>query len=125
MVLENEWLTPTTRRRLAYLTRYHRGRVPEAGEEEILEHRGADHGFAMRVLLGILRAADSLDSRSCEPPRLVITVNRRVLTIYGYLEGNVAAMHLGRRKKLKLLEEALQCEVRTEWFGTEGAALVG
>src|ERR1035437_1233729 len=68
MVLENERLTATERRRLAFLTQYHRGRVPEAGKEGIL---GVMDDFPLkRMLLGILRAADSLDSRSCEPPRL-------------------------------------------------------
>src|ERR1041384_8088723 len=48
MILENERLSPNDRRRLAFLTRYHRGRVPERGAEEILE-KGDDLG-AMRVL---------------------------------------------------------------------------
>jgi exopolyphosphatase/guanosine-5'-triphosphate,3'-diphosphate pyrophosphatase len=41
-------------RRLAYLTRYHRGAVPELGRDEIL--RPGDRRSATRLLLAILRA---------------------------------------------------------------------
>ena len=48
IILENEKLTATERRRLAYLTRYHRGRVPEAGEEEITEGHGHLESFGVQ-----------------------------------------------------------------------------
>ena len=51
MVLENEKLTATERRRLAFLTRYHRGKVPGGGEEEILE-KGVDDVSAIAGAVG-------------------------------------------------------------------------
>jgi len=118
------------RSRLAYLTRYHKGTVPEAGEALRDEPGGAENGsLTMRVVLGLLRAADGLDSRSLGGPRLVVTVggSRRVLSIYGYVEGDAweAEEVFGRRKKFRLLEETLHCEVETHWVGTEAFALVG
>jgi exopolyphosphatase/pppGpp-phosphohydrolase len=127
MILENSSLplTSSERRRLAFLTRYHRGSVPEQGAEEILDPSG-DDSATMRMLLGILRAADGLDSRSFAPPRLVMTTRGRVLTVFGYVEGEAGEAEelFGRRKKFRLLEEMLDCQVRTHWFSTEMAALV-
>jgi exopolyphosphatase/pppGpp-phosphohydrolase len=119
-------LSESERRRLAYLTRYHRGAVPDRGAEEILDHKGADDAAAMRTLLGILRAADALDSRSQGAPRLVMTIRGRTLNIYGYVEGHStdAQRLYGRPKKFRLLEEMLDCQVRTEWFSTDQAAMV-
>jgi len=51
---------------------YHKGTVPEAGCDKILE-RGDDHSRLRRVL-ALLRAADALDSRSLESPRLLFAL---------------------------------------------------
>jgi exopolyphosphatase/pppGpp-phosphohydrolase len=127
MLLENTSLplTETERRRLAFLIRHHRGRVPEVGAERYLD-RDADNGFIMRTLLGLLRAADTLDSRSLGSPQLVATVRDRVVTIYGYIAGDaaVAAASLGKPKKFRLLESMLDCRVQTEWFSTDRLAMV-
>src|SRR5687768_3720081 len=66
MLLRDESLplTGTERRALAYLTRYHRGPVPDAGCDRILNE--SDDHDGLRVTLALLRAADALDSRSLE-----------------------------------------------------------
>ena len=113
------------RRRLAFLTRYHRGRVPAAGLEEYLEH-GADDVRVMRIVLGLLRAADALDSRSMEPPQLVVTIRGRALSVHGYVKGDgeVARAQLGKAKKFRLMEETLACKVSTVWVGSDEMELV-
>lgn len=104
-------LSQGMRRSLMYLTRYHRGDVPGAKADDIL-HRDDDHQ-TLRRLLALLRAADSLDSRTIESPRLVFALRGRQLHIACYLDEDTprARKVYGRRKKFKLLEELLDCEV--------------
>ena len=127
MLMENTSLplTEAERRRLAFMTRHHRGRVPEVGAERYL-NCNFDDLRVMRTLLGLLRAADSLDSRSQGGPQIVATVYGKVITIYGYVAGDaaVAAATLGKPKKFRLLESTLGCQVRTQWFSTDRLALV-
>ncbi len=110
---------------MAYLTRYHRGRVPEMGAEEYLD-LSADDGRALRMVLGMLRVADALDSRSGNGARLMGTVRGRVMTIYGYVSeaSGMAERVLGKRKKFRLMEEMLECEVRVEWCSAEQMAII-
>ena len=124
-------LSAAERRRVAYLARYHKGNAPEIGEDGILDP-ALDDPHTLHILLGILRAADGLDSRQSGGLKLVMTVRgsrtSRVLTIYGHAQSGTAAQVeevYGRRKKFWLLEETLDCTVRTEWFGTEEMGLVG
>ena len=128
MVLEHAGLplSETERRRAAYLTRYHRGKVPAAGAEAFLDH-DLDDSFTMRVLLGLLRTADALDSRTLGTPQLMMTARsggERVVMIHGYVECDVrdAEEMYARPKKFRLLEEVLNCRVRPQWF--EDTALV-
>jgi exopolyphosphatase/pppGpp-phosphohydrolase len=115
------------RRRLAYLTCYHKGEVPELWEDGILD-RDEDDGMALRCVLGILRAADGLDSRSLKAPSLVIRARgvawgARVVSINGYAEDVLEAEAVfGRCKKFRLLEETLGCAVEMEWFGVKALA---
>jgi exopolyphosphatase/pppGpp-phosphohydrolase len=112
------------RRRLAFLTRHHRGKVPESGMESYLEG-GHDNPYTLRILLGLLRAADGLDSRA-GTAHLVTTVKGRVISVFGYIasdEGSAAKLR-AKRKKFLLLESMLRCEVRVEWFNTDHQALV-
>jgi exopolyphosphatase/pppGpp-phosphohydrolase len=111
------------RRRLAFLTRYHRGSVPDTGEERYLDPRADDLG-TMRMILGFLRAADSLDSRAVKAPHLVATKHGRTVTVYGYVADPAAAGKLGKPKKFKLLESMLGCKFQTHWFLTERLAMV-
>lgn len=110
-------LSAAERRVLAYLTLYHKGYVPEAGCDEILS-RG-DGAERWRLVLGLLRAADALDSRSLESPRLVFSLaggvlGRPTLSITCYLTHDSAKARrtYRRRKKLRLLEELLGCRTR-------------
>jgi exopolyphosphatase/pppGpp-phosphohydrolase len=127
MVMKDKWLplSESDRRRVAYLTRYHKGKVPAAGEDEILDPV-ADDVKTMRVLLAILRAADGLDSRSMGGPNLVLSLRNRTVQIHGYVEMDLseASRVFGRKKKVALLEEELGCEVITEWFSTDIGLLV-
>jgi len=107
-------LTPFERRALAYLTRYHRGDVPAIGEDGILKPE--DDLDSMRTLLGFLRAADAMDCRSLPSPRLRIGLHGRCIRIVCGLvdESSKARRVFSRRKKLRLLEETLDCDVRVE-----------
>ena len=113
MILRDESLPLSTaeRRALAYLTRYHRGPVPDAGCDRILD-KSDDHE-ALLVTLALLRAADALDSRSLESPRLVFALRGRTLRIGCYLDTDSAKARrvYTRRKKFRLLEELLDCRV--------------
>ena len=118
-------LSNRQRRRLAYLTRYHRGKVPPAGTDEFLEH-DADDAWAMRVLLGMLRVADALDSRSAGGMELAMLPRERPsrqVMIDVYWEGNARSEIRRRPKKFRLLEETLRCQVRLEW--RESLRMVG
>lgn len=114
------------RRRVAYLARYHKGKVPAPGEDAVLHHE-ADDLRTMHILLALLRAADGLDSRAAGGPNLVLSVRGRTVQIHGYVEMELseAARLYGRPKKLALLEEVLACQVKTDWFPTESGLLVG
>src|SRR5205814_6671718 len=63
LILETQTLPldDAQRRALAYLTRHHRGQVPEIGCDNFL--KTSDDHHALAVTLGLLRAADALDSR--------------------------------------------------------------
>ena len=112
-------LSAAERRALAYLTLYHRGAVPAAGDDDVL-HPEDGHGRLLRVL-ALLRCADALDSRSLESPRLVFALTagaagRPTLRVTCYLQSadeKVRRVYL-RRKKFKLLEETLACRVEVE-----------
>lgn len=115
-------LSGTERRHLAYLTRFHRGAVPEAGDDPILA-KSDDHNRLMR-LLALLRAADALDSRSLESPRLVLALagpgkandSPFRLRIHCYLQTDIpeARRVYRRRKKFRLMEEMLKCRIEIE-----------
>ena len=70
----------------------------------------------VRVTLALLRAADALDSRSLESPRLVFALRGRTLRIGCYLDTDSAKARrvYRRRKKFRLLEELLDCRVELD-----------
>ena len=107
-------LPSTARRWLAYLTLYHRGPVPELGADEIL--RPADDRLAMLKVLGLLRAADTLDSRSIEPPRLLFMRRDRNLEVSCLLREpcDRAEKAFCRPKKYRLMEQTIGCTVNVE-----------
>jgi putative nucleotidyltransferase with HDIG domain len=124
-------ITADERRALAYLTRYHRGPVPPCGHDEIL-HRRDDPDRLLR-LLGLLRTADALDSRSLEPARLVFALaaagnsgRARLLCVTCYLDEVTpkADRVYRRRKKFRLLEELLDVRVEVEIDHAEALRLV-
>ncbi len=102
------------RRMLAYLTRYHRGKVPAKGRDGILRHE--DDHESMLVILAFLRAADALDSRSMASPRLVCQIHGRRLRVVCYVNEDAAKARriYRRRKKFRLLENLLKCRVDVE-----------
>lgn len=122
MLLRDESLPlpATERRALAYLALYHRGAVPKTGSDDVL-HAEDDHA-ALRKLLGLLRCADGLDSRSLESPRLVFALlagrgsQPPVLRVTCYLqsESEKVSRVYRRRKKFRLLEQTLNCRVEIE-----------
>lgn len=106
-------LDAAERRALMYLTRYHRGAAPEQGRDRILAKD--DDSDSMRVLLALLKAADSLDGRTLESPRLVFALRGggRRIDITCYLDALTpkACKTYGRAKKFRLLEELLDVRV--------------
>ncbi len=117
-------LTSAERRALAYLTRYHRGSVPQAGGDRILAE--SDDHDGLRLTLALLRAADALDSRSMQSPRLVFAIRGRTLRIGCYLEEDSAKARklYSRRKKFRLLEELLGCRVEIDVRCAEALSMV-
>ena len=107
-------LSPTSRRWLAYLTLYHRGQVPAPGKDEVL--RPSDDARGLLKLLALLRAADTLDSRSIKAPRLLMMRRENCLRIGCYLrEVDPRAFRaFCRPKKYRLLEQTLNCDVEVE-----------
>jgi exopolyphosphatase/guanosine-5'-triphosphate,3'-diphosphate pyrophosphatase len=127
MILRDESLplTPADRRAVAYLTRYHRGPVPEPGRDRVLNE--SDDHDALRLTLALLRAADALDSRSLESPRLVFTMRGGGrLRIHCYLDDDCAKARkiYSRRKKFRLLEELLGCRVEIDVRFAEALSMV-
>ena len=120
-------LSTSIRRALGFLTRYHKGQVPDAGQDEFLTPM--DDADRMRQILSLLRAADALDSRSLESPRLVFALIGRplrqpILHVTCYLDEDCAKtrkVYL-RRKKFRLFEELFDCQIRIE---VEQSALLG
>ncbi len=104
-------LVPRERRLAAYVARYHRGAVSAEGMDLIL--RPGEFGVATRIL-GLLRAADGLDSRVTGRVEVDIAGRGRKLLIVARLgeEGAKARRAVGRRKKFRLLESVMGCEVR-------------
>lgn len=119
MVLADTWLPvrDTERRALAYLVRYHRGAVPDAGMDAILD--SADNAPALRTVLALLRAADALDSRQLSPPHLSIRRRGRRLFITCRLNEDSAKARrvYRRRKKFRLLREELDLKVTVDVIG--------
>jgi exopolyphosphatase/guanosine-5'-triphosphate,3'-diphosphate pyrophosphatase len=112
------------RRALAFLTRYHRGGVPDTGEERIL--KDGDDRDTLRKLLALLRAADALDSRSKESPRLVFGLKKKRLRVTCYLEQSCPKTRrvYERRKKFRLLEEEMGCTVEVDVRSGDALRLV-
>jgi len=104
-------LTSSERRCIAYLTRYHRGAVPQIGYDDILSP--SDGRKRMRAVLALLRAADALDSRQMKPPGLVFALAGKRLTINCYLDDATikSRRFFKRRKKFRLLEDVLGIRV--------------
>ena len=107
-------LSARQRRAIAYLTRYHRGAIPRAGFDGILQ-RGDRRKPLMKVL-ALLRAADALDNRQLQPPTLAIAIKGRKLSIICFVESdlNKARRVYRRRKKFRLLEELLNLKVEVD-----------
>lgn len=101
-------LSPMDRRGLAFLARYHRGAVPPAFKEEHL--RPLDARRPLRMVLGLLRVADALDSRQVVSPSLLFSLAGRELTVRCAVEDphfRDARKVYRRRKKFHLLESFL------------------
>ena len=117
LVLEDRSLdlTPWERRAVAYLVRYHRGRVPTAGEIIL----PGDGRRKLRVLLALLRAADALDSRRVPAQAIIVRRKQRKLRVHCLVGEELEAAAraaLGRPRKLKMLEKIfkLRVQVRIE-----------
>lgn len=104
-------LSDLERRCLAYLTRHHRGAVPEIGYDDIL--RPGDPRKAMRHVLALLRAADALDGRQHDAPHVRLKLRQGRLKIRCHLTTDCrrAKKFFSRRKKFRLLEELLGVKV--------------
>jgi exopolyphosphatase/pppGpp-phosphohydrolase len=99
------------RRALAYLTLRHRGLVPAPQDDPALNR--INDPAKLQLLLGILRAADTLDSRRLASPRLTFSRRgRRIRIVCQLREDSAEARRIySRRKKFRLLEEMLDCHI--------------
>lgn len=116
MIARDTWLplSPAERRAVCYLTRYHRGAVPQIGYDDWLTN--GDNHKSLRKILALLRAADALDSRSVVAPRIVFAIKGRRVVVNCYLDEDSpkARRIYKRRKKHRLLEEVLGCRIEIE-----------
>lgn len=117
-------LESSERRALAYLTRHHRGKVPELGAGEFL--RRNDDAETLRMVLALLRSADALDGRTLESPRLSFELIGRSLNIACHLQGNSpkARKSYLRMKKHRLMEELFDCRVNLRIAEAEALRMV-
>lgn len=100
------------RRWVAYLTLHHRGSVPDLGDDDIL--RASDDREGLRKVLALLRAADTLDSRSMgEVPRLLLMRRDRRIRVSCLVRDHIerAEKAFCRPKKYRLLQETIGCAV--------------
>lgn len=110
-------LTPRQRRVAMFLARYHRGAVPAEGHDEIL--LSGEYQAAL-TLLGLLRAADSLDSRSAGGAEVEFELTEKgamrklTVSVNPRRDSAKARKALAKRKKFRLLEELLGCGVRVK-----------
>ena len=116
MILEDASLpiTQQDRRRLAYLTRYHRGAVPETGFDDILQ--SGDNRKTMRRVLALLRAADTLDNRNLTPPQIVMTLKNRRLRVTCFIDEDCEKSRRAfrKRKKFRLMEDLFDCKIEVQ-----------
>jgi exopolyphosphatase/pppGpp-phosphohydrolase len=123
-------LTIAERRALAYLTLYHRGAVPALGDDDVLHPDDDCEGLL--TLLGMLRCADGLDSRSLESPRLVFALlaaersRRATLRVTCYLQSDSEKVRrvYQRPKKFRLLEQTLGCRVEVDVASAQALRMV-
>ncbi len=106
-------LSPRQRRGVAWLIRYHRGTVPKQLEDQSILLCGDKHR-KLRILLGLLRAADALDSRKLRPQTIIIRRGWRKLRICCIVRQEVseARRRLGGRSKFELLGEELSLAIK-------------
>jgi exopolyphosphatase/guanosine-5'-triphosphate,3'-diphosphate pyrophosphatase len=100
------------RRCIAYLVRYHCGKVPALSRSEYL--RRDDRRRKVKLLLGFLRAADGLDSRRVRATAIVAKKKDLRLAIQCWIEAsqmNDARKAFLRRKKFKLLGRLLDLKI--------------
>ena len=115
MVLEDRSirLSHRERRGVAYLVRFHRGPVPACLQDQHILLPGDKHR-KLRILLGILRASDALDSRRLVPTAIIMKLGPRKLRISCLVESSLkeARRRLGSRRKFALLESEMGFAVR-------------
>lgn len=105
-------LPSDARRWVAYLTLHHRGSVPDLGDDDIL--RAADDREGLRKVLALLRAADTLESRSLdEPPRLLLMRRDRRIRVSCLVRDHVdrAEKAFCRPKKYRLFQQTIGCSL--------------
>jgi exopolyphosphatase/pppGpp-phosphohydrolase len=107
-------LTAAQRSAAAFLTRYHRGRLP--GWSGNLAEVKDKSRREMLMLLGLLRAADALDYRGLTAPTVALRLSDDRLRIFCHTDEDQddARRAFDRRKKFRLLERMLNLRVRVQ-----------
>jgi exopolyphosphatase/guanosine-5'-triphosphate,3'-diphosphate pyrophosphatase len=105
------------RRLFAYMTLRHRGRIPDIHEDPAL--RRVSNPARAQLLLAFLRAADALDSRCLPSPDLSFSRRgQRIRIICRLSEDSAKARRIfSRRKKFRLLEQLLGCQIEVTVIG--------
>ncbi len=100
-------LSSWERRCIAYLIRYHCGKVPPVSRSEFLQP--GDGRRKTKLLLGFLCAADGLDSRRISATAIIVKRSDRRVRIQCLVEDSLekAKSAFQRRRKFRVLEKAL------------------
>jgi exopolyphosphatase/pppGpp-phosphohydrolase len=103
-------LSPEARQFAAYAARHHRGPIPDyADDRRYLSRRQQKE---MRILLAIIRAADALDKRGRQRPRVTLRRSGRDVVVELRAADGSSLKGLGKRRKFRMLRQELDARIR-------------
>ena len=90
--------------------------MPQFTKFVLAEPSRAVHGVSPRRVLALLRAADTLDNRNLTPPRIVMAMKGRKLSVTCFIAEDCGKSRRAfrKRKKFRLLEELLDCQIEVQ-----------
>lgn len=103
-------LHPEARQFAAYAARHHRGPIPDYADDMRYLHQRQHK--QMRILLAIIRAADALDKRGRQRPKITLRRNGRDIVVEIKAADGTTLKGLGKRRKFRMLKQELDARVR-------------